>query len=279
MCKTGTHIAYFSFLFFPHLQRLARKMTTFGVDFHKHLKASKRNIPIIVTKCINEIDERGLDTQGLYRISSAKTKLEHLCQLFESGIDRVDLSDRPCHLIGSCLKLYFRQVCVCVYVWEGGKERERGERGGGREGEGGGREGERARVHCVSKIDLFSFLILVLSQLPEPLLTFDLYQEFITFARVSFHLFSPLLFILHLVYCNTALPFTIQEASHILPCKFDSVSEEKAEMARGLIERLKGIIQRLPYQNYITLARLLFHLNRYIVCSCSLLPYICENFC
>ena len=89
-------------------------MTTFGVDFQKHLKASKRNIPIIVTKCINEIDERGLDTQGLYRISSAKTKLEHLCQLFESGIDRVDLSDRPSHLIGSCLKLYFRQVSVCV---------------------------------------------------------------------------------------------------------------------------------------------------------------------
>lgn len=115
-------------------------MTTFGVDFHKHLKASKRNIPIIVTKCINEIDERGLDTQGLYRISSAKTKLEHLCQLFESGIDRVDLSDRPSHLVGSCLKLYFRQVCVCIYIMcvcvcvfgREGREREReGERGEG----------------------------------------------------------------------------------------------------------------------------------------------------
>ena len=92
------------------LQRLARKMNTFGVDFHKHLKATKRFIPIIVTKCINEIDDRGLDTKGLYRISCAKTKIEHLCQLFESGADRVDLSDRPCHLIGSCLKLYFRQV-------------------------------------------------------------------------------------------------------------------------------------------------------------------------
>ena len=36
-------------------------MNTFGVDFHEHLKATKRNIhvPIIVTKCINEIDERG----------------------------------------------------------------------------------------------------------------------------------------------------------------------------------------------------------------------------
>ena len=97
----------------PHthtFQRLARKMNTFGVDFHKHLKATKRFIPIIVTKCINEIDDRGLDTKGLYRISCAKTKIEHLCQLFESGADRVDLSDRPCHLIGSCLKLYFRQV-------------------------------------------------------------------------------------------------------------------------------------------------------------------------
>ena len=94
------------------MQKLARKMNTFGVDFQKHLKATKRYIPIIVTKCISEIDERGLDTQGLYRISSAKTKLEHLCQLFESGADRVVLSDRPPHLIGSCLKLYFRQVRV-----------------------------------------------------------------------------------------------------------------------------------------------------------------------
>ena len=34
-------------------------MNTFGVDFHEHLKATKRHIPIIVTKCINEIDERG----------------------------------------------------------------------------------------------------------------------------------------------------------------------------------------------------------------------------
>ena len=52
----------------------------------------------------------GLDTQGLYRISSAKSKMEKLCQLFEVGSERVDLSDLPPHLISSCLKLYFRQV-------------------------------------------------------------------------------------------------------------------------------------------------------------------------
>ena len=52
-----------------------------------------------------------------------------------------------------------------------------------------GEKRKRKERELVSKIDLFLFLIFVLSQLPEPLLTFDLYQEFITFARVSFHLF------------------------------------------------------------------------------------------
>lgn len=85
-------------------------MNLFGVDFLKHLRATKRYIPIIVTRCVTELEERGLDSMGLYRVSSAKTKIEHLCQLFESGADRVDLSDRPPHLIASCLKLYFRQV-------------------------------------------------------------------------------------------------------------------------------------------------------------------------
>ena len=35
-------------------------MNTFGVDFHEHLAVTKKLIPIIVTKCINEIDERGM---------------------------------------------------------------------------------------------------------------------------------------------------------------------------------------------------------------------------
>ncbi len=98
-------------------KRLPRKMNTFGVDFSKHLKSTKRLIPIIVSVCIAELDLRGLHTRGLYRVSSAKSKLEHLCQLFETGGDRVDLNDRPAHLIGSCLKLYFRQVSSSVTLY------------------------------------------------------------------------------------------------------------------------------------------------------------------
>ena len=65
----------------------------------------------------SDLVAEGLDTQGLYRISSAKSKMERLCQLFESGAERVDLSDLPPHLISSCLKLYFRQVSWTAYMY------------------------------------------------------------------------------------------------------------------------------------------------------------------
>lgn len=39
-------------------------MTTFGVDFQDHLKATKRqDIPYIMEKCIDTLDEIGLHTK------------------------------------------------------------------------------------------------------------------------------------------------------------------------------------------------------------------------
>lgn len=49
----------------------------------------------------------------------------------------------------------------------------------------------------------------------------------------------------------------------MLPIKLETAKGEKAQMAYDLIERLKGIVQKLPSENYVTLARLLFHLHRY----------------
>ena len=40
------------------------KLTTFGIDFHEHLKMTNRNIPIVMTKCIIEIESRGTCTIG-----------------------------------------------------------------------------------------------------------------------------------------------------------------------------------------------------------------------
>lgn len=47
-----------------YLQKAQRRMTTFGVDFYRHLQDSnteEENIPHIISSCIDEIDKRGIN--------------------------------------------------------------------------------------------------------------------------------------------------------------------------------------------------------------------------
>ncbi|XP_053202961.1 rho GTPase-activating protein 45-like isoform X2 [Panonychus citri] len=84
-----------------------KTMTTFGVD----LKCSGDEIPPVLVKCINELDRRGSLIKGLYRVSGVKSRVEKLCQLFEScPVDSVDLNDVHPNVIANVLKLYLRQL-------------------------------------------------------------------------------------------------------------------------------------------------------------------------
>ena len=101
----------------PDLSTVTFKTTRIYVDLQCNLFLKLLSM-LLGYLCIIYLFWLGLNTQGLYRISSAKSKMEKLCQLFEAGSERVDLSDLPPHLISSCLKLYFRQVrnaCTCVH--------------------------------------------------------------------------------------------------------------------------------------------------------------------
>ena len=110
-----------------------RRPTVFGVDFCAHVRASKSNVPFVVSKCVAEIDERALDVkvnpktfisrvsfphlwifllcvQGIYRVSGVKSKVESVCQSFEVSGDAVDLSEENPHVIANVMKNYLRQV-------------------------------------------------------------------------------------------------------------------------------------------------------------------------
>ena len=91
-------------------KRLPRKMTTFGVDLTQHLQETSSQVPPLVCKCVHEIETRGLKFKGIYRVSSAKPKVEKLCQTFENGAELVDLTDVHPPVIANVLKLYLRQL-------------------------------------------------------------------------------------------------------------------------------------------------------------------------
>ncbi|XP_054157573.1 rho GTPase-activating protein 45-like [Oppia nitens] len=88
--------------------KLPRRMTTFGVALSA--QSDNSEVPLIVKKCIEEIDERGSTIKGIYRVSGVKSRVEKLCQSFESGQNLVDLSSTPPNVIANVLKLYLRQL-------------------------------------------------------------------------------------------------------------------------------------------------------------------------
>ncbi|ELU00074.1 hypothetical protein CAPTEDRAFT_206255 [Capitella teleta] len=87
-----------------------RRMTTFGVDFSAHVLETHTDIPHLVQKCTAEVDSRGINIKGIYRISGVKSRVEKLCQSFETDEGNVDLSEQHPNVIANVLKLYLRQL-------------------------------------------------------------------------------------------------------------------------------------------------------------------------
>eukprot|EP00124_Ichthyophonus_hoferi_P002963 Ihof_evm4s229 gene=Ihof_evmTU4s229 len=72
------------------------------------------NIPTIVEQCIAAIDAKGLEEEGIFRMSGNATSVRRLRQLFNSEDPNIDLTapqwDGEHHAIAGVLKLYFREL-------------------------------------------------------------------------------------------------------------------------------------------------------------------------
>ncbi|TMS35127.1 hypothetical protein L596_002590 [Steinernema carpocapsae] len=147
----------------------ARRMSIFGVPLKGHLDDQNRTVPLILEKCIDELQKRGMKVKGIYRTCGVKSKVEQICEHFEkSSRDAdVDLSEIHPMNIASVVKLYLRK-------------------------------------------------------LPDPLMTFDLYSDWINFAR----------------------RISATEANAVL------------------VQEMKEMTFRLPKQNFDTLKFLILHLAR-----------------
>ncbi|KAH8917716.1 Rho GTPase activation protein [Atractiella rhizophila] len=71
-----------------------------------------RPVPLIVVKCVKELDERGLNIEGLYRVSGKITSVQALTHAIEKdeALFNFDAHRHDPHTIAAVLKLYFRQL-------------------------------------------------------------------------------------------------------------------------------------------------------------------------
>ncbi|XP_014261245.1 rho GTPase-activating protein 100F-like isoform X3 [Cimex lectularius] len=87
------------------------------------LKGDALNIPTIVRRCVEEVERRGLDIIGLYRLCGSATKKRILREAFERSARTVDLSSDnvpDINVITGVLKDYLRElpeplVTKCLY--------------------------------------------------------------------------------------------------------------------------------------------------------------------
>lgn len=63
-------------------------------------------VPALVIHCVNEIEKRGFDTVGLYRVPSLEKHVKALKEKFCKGVP--NLSDVNIHVLCSCLKDFLR---------------------------------------------------------------------------------------------------------------------------------------------------------------------------
>ncbi|KAG0087112.1 hypothetical protein BGZ92_007593 [Podila epicladia] len=89
------------------------KQIMFGNSLLDQLELEQRSVPLVVEKCIEAVDERGLEVEGIYRRSGMAAEARQLVQAYDSGM-HPDLMDSGLYQdicsITSVLKQYLRTL-------------------------------------------------------------------------------------------------------------------------------------------------------------------------
>ncbi|KAK4506013.1 hypothetical protein PRZ48_003978 [Zasmidium cellare] len=91
----------------------------FGSELAARCEYENRLIPSIVARCIQEVESRGMDVEGIYRKSGGAGQVKSVQQGFEKD-NNFDISDQDLdiHAVTSALKQYFRRLPTPLIVYD-----------------------------------------------------------------------------------------------------------------------------------------------------------------
>ncbi|KAJ4523380.1 Rho-type gtpase-activating protein [Exophiala dermatitidis] len=92
----------------------------FGSDLEQRAEFEKTSVPSIVVRCIEEVEARGMDVEGIYRKSGANSQVQQVKEWFENPTKDFDISDPDfdIHAVTSGLKQYFRRLPVPLITYD-----------------------------------------------------------------------------------------------------------------------------------------------------------------
>lgn len=90
----------------------------FGTDLEQRSEYEGNRIPNVVQKCIQEVEVRGMDFEGIYRKSGGASQMRHIQEAFERGDDAPFDSNVDICGVTSVLKQYFRNLPNPLLTYE-----------------------------------------------------------------------------------------------------------------------------------------------------------------
>lgn len=99
----------------PRSRLVAAGPSMFGRELSEQIEIDGQPVPIIVTKCIEAVEDQGMDYEGIYRKTGGSSLSKQITQLFERGdYDSFDLRDmdrfNDINSTTSVMKSYFRSL-------------------------------------------------------------------------------------------------------------------------------------------------------------------------
>ncbi|KAI9883093.1 MAG: suppressor of tub2 mutation [Watsoniomyces obsoletus] len=93
--------------------------TLFGSDLTERADYERRAIPSVVTRCIEEVEIRGMDVEGIYRKTGGNSQVKAIQEGFEKS-DDYDISDPGLDItaVTSVLKQYFRKLPLPLLTFD-----------------------------------------------------------------------------------------------------------------------------------------------------------------
>uniref|UniRef100_A0A672ITX1 N-chimaerin n=1 Tax=Salarias fasciatus TaxID=181472 RepID=A0A672ITX1_SALFA len=93
----------------------------YSCDLTTLVKAHNTKRPMVVDMCIQEIEARGLQSEGLYRISGFSELIEDVKLAFDRDGEKADISSsvyEDLNIITGALKLYFRELPIPLITYD-----------------------------------------------------------------------------------------------------------------------------------------------------------------
>ncbi|KAG0233867.1 hypothetical protein BGW42_007074 [Actinomortierella wolfii] len=109
-----TTAQYQEYMMSAQAQSLINTRPVFGVDLAEQLIRDETDLPEIVVKCTRAIEQFGMDTMGIYRVSGITSATNRLRAMFDKDCGAVDLENIDEYIdinsVASVLKSWFREL-------------------------------------------------------------------------------------------------------------------------------------------------------------------------